>query len=132
MITPRSVQSSSGRKGVMAPGSLHVQRFLPRAPVVTAVNKTERVNKWMTGNRRGIEDLVKKYNSTPASGSGGSQSKSWEKWKSSKVKAPTKPEPPVRPPEPEDERFIKSYTDYSAMMGEIEDLCRKHPTLVER
>ena len=127
MITPRSVQSSSGRKGVMAPGSLHVEPFLPRAPVVTAVNKTERVNKWITGNRRGIEDLVKKYNSTPTG-----EIKSFEKWKRSKVKAPTKPEPSVRAAEPEDDRFIKSYTDYSAMMAEIENLCRKHPTLVER
>ena len=116
----------------MAPGS--VQHFLnstiKRGPAVTTVNTTERIsNKWITGNRRGIEDLVKKYNSTPTSDTSDSHIKSWKK---SKVKAPTKPEPTVRPTEPEDERFIKSYTDYSAMMAEIEDLCRKHPTLMER
>ena len=128
MITLRSDQS------VMAPGSLYGGHFLdsnikrgPVVPVVTTGNSTEKINKWITGNRRGVEDLVKKYNSTPTS-----DIKSPVKWKRSKVKAPAKPEPAVRAPEPEDERFIKSYTDYSTMMAEIEDLCRKHPTLMER
>ena len=116
----------------MAPGSLPGEYFLSsnikRGPVVRSENSTEKINKWITGNRRGIEDLVKKYNSTPTGG----EIKSFEKWKRSKVKAPTKPEPSVRAPEPEDDRFIKSYTDYSAMMAEIENLCRKHPTLMER
>lgn len=118
----------------MAPGSLQAGHFLSsnikRGPVVSTVstvNSTEKINRWITGNRRGIEDLVRKYNSTPSS-----DIKSWQKWKTSKVKAPTKPEPPLRISEPEDERFIKSYTDYSTMMAEIEDLCRKHPTLMER
>ena len=118
----------------MAPGSLYGGHFLdsnikrgPIVPVVTTGSSTEKINKWMTGNRRGVEDLVKKYNSTPTS-----DIKSPVKWKRSKVKAPAKPEPAVRASEPEDERFIKSYTDYSTMMAEIEDLCRKHPTLMER
>ena len=117
----------------MAPESLHGDHFLSsnikRGPVVTTVNSTEKINKWITGNRRGIEDVVRKCNSAPSTAG---DIKSWEKWKKCKVKAPTKPEPPVRLPEPEDERFIKSYTDYSTMMAEIEDLCRKHPTLMER
>ena len=111
----------------MAPEPIHIGPFL-NSNIKRNVNINEnKINKWITGNRRGIEDLVKKYNSTPTG-----EIKSFEKWKRSKVKAPTKPEPSVRAAEPEDDRFIKSYTDYSAMMAEIENLCRKHPTLVER
>ena len=83
--------------------------------------------KWITGNRRGIDELVKKYNSSPTN-----HNQSCDNWKKTKTKPPIKEEPPALV-ELVDERFISSYTsDYSAMMTEIEKICRKHPTLAER
>ena len=109
----------------MAPVGPLLNSHLGLSPVTNANEK--KINKWITGNRRGIDELVKKYNSSPSG-------QSFDNWKKSKTKVQIKEESPVVDlVELVDERFIRSYTaDYSAMMAEIEKICRKHPTLAER
>ena len=113
----------------MAPGAsgLFFNSNMPGTSVTH--NNDRKINKWITGNRRGIEELVKKYNAAPTN-----DIKTFDQWKTNKVKIPIKTdtEPPVGA-ELVDDRYIKAYTaDYSSMMTEIENICKKHPTLATR
>lgn len=118
----------------MAPGAsgLFFNSNMPGSSVTGSSvthNNDRKINKWITGNRRGIEELVKKYNAAPTN-----DIKTFDQWKTNKVKIPIKTdtEPPVGA-ELVDDRYIKAYTaDYSSMMTEIENICKKHPTLATR
>ena len=52
----------------MAPEAINIGPFLTsnikKSPGSVTVTNERKINKWITGNRRGIDELVKKYNSS--------------------------------------------------------------------
>ena len=100
-------------------------------------NPDEKYNKWISGKNRNIEELIKKYNVKPNNNnlfhSSTQASASWKprRKEEKKPKLSHEDEDERKVKEWEDKRFIKEYTDYSAMMILIENITRKHSKICE-
>ena len=99
------------------------------------------INKWVTG-KRDIGDLIKKYNvpsEEPGRRQQPSSNTSTSTWRRRRAAAA---EPSIQQHQQQqqqqqgrewvDDRYIKTYTEYSEMMSMFEDITRKYPKISER
>ena len=99
-----------------------------------AVKSQANANKWMSGNNRNVDDLIKRYNIVGNSKSSTiGRSASGKTWSRKKSEKEAKDEVIVSKDLVwVDNRYIKNYTDYSQMMSVIEEITRKYPKISER
>ena len=93
------------------------------------------INKWVTG-KRDIGDLIKKYN-VPSEEAGRRQQPSsntgtWRRRRAAAAEPNSQQQQQQQGREWVDERYIKTYTEYSEMLGMFEDITKKYPKISER
>ena len=118
----------------MPPQSSLIARWTLEKSRLEAVKGQADANKWISGNTKNVDDLIKRYN-VVGNGKGVTIGRSAppKTWTRKKIEKETQEEVKViQEIVWKDTRYIKSYTDYSQMMSVIEEITRKYPKISER
>ena len=110
--------------------------------IILTNNGQKTINKWVTG-KRDIGDLIKKYN-VPSEEPGrrpptsNTSTSTWRRRRAAAAEPSTQQHQQQQQQQQQqgrewvDDRYIKTYTEYSEMMSMFEDITKKYPKISER